>query len=798
MESNQLNSPLNRKNSNEEDIEMESNQLNCQLNRKNSNEEDIEMEFSPLNKKNSNEEDIEVSSNLCSIESKENKDFELFFDFGEIDGKKYGRTEISGHFSLMNSYMKFVDIQKIDYKEEEDKLIDWVIKILKVTDGQRLRCIKNLKFTLLSMLTNPDIPPENLKLCSYSLVYSFLLNDIMENLNRTKQYEMKKEIARILILVIERNFTSLNGMPILNNPLLQPLCKAIMEMHQEVIKNDINLYYYISGMTNHVNAQINKTLYYNKIDDEIIKDKYKFMQTYSIFTSVWLEINLIIRGISLSEEIREHPFYKQICYESFLHTALINDIIFLKKKIDDEQIDNLVLIKCKKHSLWKSIQKVVKEINDLIIAIRDTTSKLSKYFFHDHNFNIFIKIIEFILDANVCWNVRVQSQIYKSENSQSTKQEAKMPAVEKSFLMNMNKSPIENAVFFFEYTGSILGFQSLIGKSRKLLNPTHIPYLELYSTSIIVDLLKGTQIHPRLLNHLQKFLAKECKLENYKLFKEKGKIQDELSLEYFLSYLCNLKTYNFFGLKGIIQDDVNTTALCASVLFGVLGENQVKAIAKQILQNVNEEGIIETYFPPRKGRENRIDPTVCASAMRLIYKVGYDKDAKKTENYLYYTLATKSYLEGSKYFPSPDTFLYYLYKAIILSKDALNKFGALLAVNVIDRLGTTNYPLDLAMRILIVEGLGLLKHEHMPEIINKEKQTLEKLQQKDGSWPIDALYKTGRSEIYFGSREISTAFSLKVLYVMKHADLIPHKPFLCDICQIIKEKKDKAPISNGN
>ncbi|CAG8478879.1 3031_t:CDS:1, partial [Scutellospora calospora] len=193
------------------------------------------------------------------------------FDLGSIKSKKYGKATISGHFLLMISYMKFWDIKKIDYKEEEDKLIDWVIKILKVTDGQRLRCIQMLNVTLLSVLTNPNIHPANLKLCSYSLVYSFLLNNIMENLRHTEQYEMMEEIARILILVIERNFKSLNEVLILNNPLLRPLCIAIMEMHQEAIKININISYYIEEMIKHVKAQIWKL---NYEIDYAIEDKY--------------------------------------------------------------------------------------------------------------------------------------------------------------------------------------------------------------------------------------------------------------------------------------------------------------------------------------------------------------------------------------------------------------------------------------------------------------------------------------------------------------------------------------------
>lgn len=196
-----------------------------------------------------------------------------------------------------------------------------------------------------------------------------------------------------------------------------------------------------------------------------------------------------------------------------------------------------------------------------------------------------------------------------------------------------------------------------------------------------------------------------------------------------------------------------------------------RAVSKKILDNVNEAGIIQVYFPPRGERKNRIDATICASAMRLLYQAGLDADAKTTEDYMYQTLESKSYLEGTWFYPLPDAFLYYLAKAIVLSPRALDRFHSLLVENLQERLGTTSHPLDLAMRILTVTTLGLVANDAILEKMNEEKLKLESLQKQDGSWPKDALYKAGRSDTYFGGKEISTAFSVSALRALQTLQL---------------------------
>lgn len=84
-----------------------------------------------------------------------------------------------------------------------------------------------------------------------------------------------------------------------------------------------------------------------------------------------------------------------------------------------------------------------------------------------------------------------------------------------------------------------------------------------------------------------------------------------------------------------------------------------------------------------------------------------------------------------------------------------NKLKAKLAEHLQQRIGKTEYPLDLAMRTALADTLGIDNE--------LERRKLLKLQEQDGSWPADALFHYGSQQDYFGSKALTTAFSIKGL-----------------------------------
>jgi len=110
---------------------------------------------------------------------------------------------------------------------------------------------------------------------------------------------------------------------------------------------------------------------------------------------------------------------------------------------------------------------------------------------------------------------------------------------------------------------------------------------------------------------------------------------------------------------------------------------------------------------------------------------------------------------GSRYYFAPEFFLYFLSQLIHDFPNEYEKWKAQVIDAITKRIGTTKYPIDLAMRITSMKLLGLDN-----EI---DKNSLLLLQDKNGNFPSDCIYKYGSKMGYFGSQTISNAFCAEAL-----------------------------------
>jgi hypothetical protein len=222
---------------------------------------------------------------------------------------------------------------------------------------------------------------------------------------------------------------------------------------------------------------------------------------------------------------------------------------------------------------------------------------------------------------------------------------------------------------------------------------------------------------------------------------------------------------NFNKWEELIPDDVEDTSLVHFLLVrgGRLpAGGPLRNVARLVLLNVDTRGVIQLYFPPRGGRESRFDPSCISNAMRILYVTGLEGEAGRTEDALYDWLQARTHLTSFMYYPSPDTFLYFLSRAVALSPRAKERFGTLILSRLRERIGRSQFPVDLAMRILTLENLGVLGTEG--GLVEGEAQLLLSLQDREeGLWPKDALFKKGRSDTFYGGSHISTIFAVAAL-----------------------------------
>ncbi|MEX1367028.1 MAG: hypothetical protein AB1Z98_28125 [Nannocystaceae bacterium] len=219
--------------------------------------------------------------------------------------------------------------------------------------------------------------------------------------------------------------------------------------------------------------------------------------------------------------------------------------------------------------------------------------------------------------------------------------------------------------------------------------------------------------------------------------------------------------FYFFKEHERLPADADCTALGLSVM--LLGGARIYERAHdaldKILVNCDADGVVETYFDPTGEREGIIDPVVCCNVLFLAYQLGRSDEAQATLEFVHRTLVEESYLEGSRYYHSPDTFLYFLGRFVSHFPQTHELLLEPLRDAVRKRLGISSHTLDVAQRSLLCTWLEMDDEGELDRLVD--------MQEGDGNWPNDALFRYGRKKVYFGSRAMATAFAVAAVVAGK-------------------------------
>jgi len=263
----------------------------------------------------------------------------------------------------------------------------------------------------------------------------------------------------------------------------------------------------------------------------------------------------------------------------------------------------------------------------------------------------------------------------------------------------------------------------------------HSPYLlrELFPAMFILDLLYDSQLEAKTKNDLLDLLRNNSTKEGL---------------------------YSYFVDERFLPPDVDDTALA---LASLIKANRISVSAAsyavdQILSNVSPEGIIEVFFVSDGPLKGEIDPVVCANALYVIYMLGKENQAKKTESFVYETLQSGNY--PYLYYPSEDMFLYMVSRLVHSFPEMRKKFGEILSKRVVARIGSSEDPIDLAARVIAGKSVGIKNASESKKLLD--------LQNEDGSWRDDVFFQAKRpsnGKLYFyGSKEVTTAFAIRALH----------------------------------
>lgn len=120
-------------------------------------------------------------------------------------------------------------------------------------------------------------------------------------------------------------------------------------------------------------------------------------------------------------------------------------------------------------------------------------------------------------------------------------------------------------------------------------------------------------------------------------------------------------------------------------------------------------------------------------------------------------LLDRSYLQGTRYYPSADCCLGFIGRLLRSSSDPHLQMtlGPLLKSRVRERVGAGGSALDLAMRIVTCAQMGVACHD--------DRRALLSMQHADGSWEPGWMYQYGSTGVKIGNRAVTTAMAVAAL-----------------------------------
>ncbi|EEE35362.1 putative HAD-superfamily hydrolase subfamily IA, variant 3 [Rhodobacteraceae bacterium KLH11] len=206
-------------------------------------------------------------------------------------------------------------------------------------------------------------------------------------------------------------------------------------------------------------------------------------------------------------------------------------------------------------------------------------------------------------------------------------------------------------------------------------------------------------------------------------------------------------------------DDLDTTSMILSFLVssGKMTKEEICDLTEEMISNRNKDGIIQVYFDDTRPR---VDAIVATNVLYLLNQVslGSREELVETEDFIFDFLTNDKYLEGTRYYPAPDVFLFFLSRLVVDFPGRYKRFSKPLSERLISRVDLTPFPLERALRVIAMRNLGIINRTDFLKLMDSQLE--------DGGWPMYGLFIAPTSNTYFGSRELSSSFALEAMNLM--------------------------------
>ncbi|KAI1300650.1 HAD-like protein [Xylaria venustula] len=219
------------------------------------------------------------------------------------------------------------------------------------------------------------------------------------------------------------------------------------------------------------------------------------------------------------------------------------------------------------------------------------------------------------------------------------------------------------------------------------------------------------------------------------------------------------KRWNFFAGKPVIvvggqlPDDLETTSLALRVL-GPSPNESVSSMLDTMLTYLNDDGTFLVYYDRDRPR---VDLMCTTTVLTCFYIYGRGHELERTLQAVRSMLLERSYLQGTRYYPSPDYCLGIIGSLVQSSDDSHLQamLRPLLKLRVSERVGLGGSALDLAVRIITCRQMGVE--------CESDRRALLDLQCEDGRWEGGCIYLFLKTMIEITNVGVVTSKAIEAL-----------------------------------
>ncbi|CEJ62381.1 hypothetical protein PMG11_10882 [Penicillium brasilianum] len=225
--------------------------------------------------------------------------------------------------------------------------------------------------------------------------------------------------------------------------------------------------------------------------------------------------------------------------------------------------------------------------------------------------------------------------------------------------------------------------------------------------------------------------------------------------------LVNLKNpprlWNFFSgtpkyTTKVYPDDLDTTSLAMSTL--EYDHDLAHSILDEMLDYVDEDGFVQAYTDRSRPR---VDAVKALNVLVAFHIYGRGYELPQTLDWMHSILTHRAYIDGTRYYPTAEWFLYYLSRLLARCNDPLlrQRLEPLLRTRVTERIGVNGDAFCLGMRLLTCNFLDIENFQ--------DRERLAEMQCEDGGWEASCMYLFPSEGKDIRNRGVTTAFAVAAL-----------------------------------